>query len=465
MPTPISKTLISYCLLSLCALLTIWGEATATEVDDIAQVRHSSSTRIKQFGTAGEEQAYKSVLDGQGNLYVTGYTTGDLDGPGPEVNAGSYDIYVMKLNPKGQIKWIRQFGTAEEDRAHSIALDHRGYVYVAAHTDGDLDGVGTETHHGGGDTVILKLDEYGQLQWLRQFGTSADEMGLNFTLDALGNPYVVGFTEGDIDGDGPDVPAGYYDVFLAAFDAAGNQRWIRQVGSPDDDLAYGVAVDARGNIYATGYSYGDLDGSGSQVSAGGADIVVLKFNGYGESRWIRQLGTPGEDYGYALASDHHDRLYIAGFVSGDLDGDGPGMHAGGMDFAVIKMFRNGGLLWQRQIGTPGTDWGHGIAVGRSGAVYVTGAFSGDIDGSGPQVYYGMRDVAVIKLCRYGTTQWIRQWGTPGNDFGLDVLLDRKQIYVTGQTQGDLDGPGPQTHAGDFDAFVLKLRRTPKRMHR
>lgn len=461
--TTIFKALLPYPVLSVWAFLAVCCEASATDVmlpaalDNTAQLRHSSSIHIKQFGTEGEEQAYKSVFDDEGNLYVTGYTTGDLDGAGPEVNAGAYDIYVTKLNRLGQIVWIRQFGSPEEDRAHSIVLDHRGYVYVTGHTDGDFDGNGPEIHRGSGDAILLKLDENGEMQWLRQFGTDADDMGLNLTIDRVGNSYVTGFTEGDIDGDGPDESAGYYDIFLAMYDMAGSLHWTRQIGSPDDDVAYAVTLDAHGSIYATGYSYGDLDDSGSGVNAGEADIVVLKFDEEGKPRWIQQIGTAGDDYGYAITVDHHYRLYITGYVSGDLDRDGPDIHAGRTDLAVIKMSRRGDLLWSRQFGAAGNDLGHGIAISHSGAVYVTGGITGDLDGPGPQIHQGRLDVAMIKLSRHGALQSARQWGTPANDLGLDIILDRKhRAYITGQTQGDLDGAGPQTHAGDFDSFILKF---------
>jgi Beta-propeller repeat len=241
---------------------------------------------IKQFGTAGDERGYASALDDRGNLYVTGYTSGDLDGPGPGIHVGSYDAYVMKLNRDGQVEWIRQLGSPSDDRAHYIALDHRGHVYITGHSEGDLDGSGPEIHSGEGDPFLVKLDEDGQVQWIRQFGTAADEFGFGLAVDVLGNPYVAGYTSGDMDGESSGTNAGLDDLFLATFDGAGNKRWVKQIGSPNYDTGYAVATDASGYVYVTGFSLGDLDGPGPQTNAGAWDIIALKFDGRGNLKWI-----------------------------------------------------------------------------------------------------------------------------------------------------------------------------------
>ncbi|MGH6783747.1 MAG: SBBP repeat-containing protein, partial [Sphingomicrobium sp.] len=387
-------------MLGVIASLAVLGAGSAA--DAAQSPLYPSWKGIKQFGTAGYERGYTSALDRRGNLYVTGYTSGDLDGPGPQTNAGGYDVYVMKLNREGQVEWIRQLGSPSDDQAHYIVLDHRGHVYVTGHTDGDLDGPGPQIHSGMGDPFLVKLDEDGQVKSIRQFGTADDEFGFGLAIDVLGKLYVAGFTGGDMDGDGPGTNAGKDDLFLAKFDGVGNKRWVRQIGSPDVDVGYAVATDARGYVYVTGFSDGDLDGPGPQINAGAFDIIALKFDRYGELKWIRQFGTAGDDYGYAVAADRHRHLYISGYVSGDFDGDGPDVYAGSTDIAVLKMKKHGDLVWSRQLGVAGVDVGFDVEVDRSGAVYATGVVQGDLDGPGQQTYQGEWDVAVLKLGRDGT---------------------------------------------------------------
>jgi Beta-propeller repeat len=447
------KTLLRYGVLFVAM--------SAVSLAGVTQAQQTAWSGIKQFGTEETDRGYFSVIDEQGNFYVSGYTQGDLDGSGPGVAAGSFDIYVVKFDPEGNVVWIRQFGSPGEDTAVAIARDHQGHLYITGQIGGDLDPNDDQVFlegEGEDDVFLMKLDEDGELQWLRQFGTTADDAGFGVALDTSGEPYVVGYTLGDMDGDGPGVHAGLDDIFMTAFDKDGNQLWLTQIGAPEADVAYGMALDPSGGIYLTGFSEGDLDGAGPQSHAGAMDIVAVKLNKDGEVQWVQQYGTPGPDNGYAITVDDQRRLYITGFVSDDFDGSGPDTYAGDSDVAVLTLDENGELLWSRQYGTAGNDFGLGIGVDRSGDVYASGTIFGDLDDTGPQTYQGKRDAVVVKLAPDGATQEIHQLGTPENDWGFHVTFDEEQrhVYITGQTGGDLDGSGSQTFAGVFDAFILKL---------
>ena len=65
-----------------------------------------------QFGTSSGDAAYGAATDSSGNLYVTGYTSGGLDG---NTSAGSSDLFVVKYNSSGTKQWTKQLGTSGED--------------------------------------------------------------------------------------------------------------------------------------------------------------------------------------------------------------------------------------------------------------------------------------------------------------------------------------------------------------
>jgi hypothetical protein len=89
------------------------------------------------------------------------------------------------------------------------------------------------------------------------------------TVDAFGNAYISGNTYGSLGG--PN--AGNDDAFLAKYDSSGNMLWSQQIGTSDSDQSYSVAVDISGNAYISGRTYGSLGGA----NAGNSDAFLIKY--------------------------------------------------------------------------------------------------------------------------------------------------------------------------------------------
>ena len=311
----------------------------------------------RQFGVPGDDQPHSVAVAGDGSVYVSGETRGALDG----VNAGSIDAYVRKYDAAGAMQWTRQFGSAGEDYAPSVAVAADGSVYVAGGTNGALSVVPF-------DAYVRKYDPAGALQWTRQFGTVDSDYAESVAVAADGSVYVAGQTKGALDG----VNAGLDDAFVRKFDAAGAVVWTRQFGTPGDDRTDSVAVAGDGSVYVAGDTTGVLDG----VNAGDWDAYVRKFDAAGAVQWTRQFGTAGSDHAFSVAAAADGSVYVAGQTGGVLDG----VHAGSLDAFVRKYDAAGAVQWTRQFGTVGYDWAEAAAVAGDGSVYVAGTTDGALDG-------------------------------------------------------------------------------------
>jgi len=158
--------------------------------------------------------------------------------------------------------------------------------------------------------------------------------------------------------------AGGTDIFLAKYDAAGNQLWVRQYGTSGDDSASSVALSGANNVYLTGTTTGPFAGA----NAGGNDAFLAQYDAAGNPLWVRQFGFAGSDVGWAVAVDSVGDAYMTGQISGAL----AGLHQGGLDVFLAAYSASGNELWSRQFGTAGDDVGAGLTVDPSGDVYVCG---------------------------------------------------------------------------------------------
>jgi hypothetical protein len=247
---------------------------TNAGLDDLFVVKYDSSgvyQWTRQLGTASIDQAWGAAVDGNGNVYVAGYTEGDLDGAGSGTNAGGADLFLLAYDPSGALQWTRQVGTSGADAATDIAVDGADRIYLTGSTDGDLDGGGNA---GGLDLFLVQYDSSGTLQGVQQAGSAADDFANGVALDANGSVYVAGKTNGDLDG----TNSGMGDAFLAKFDSNGNTQWTRQLGTSADESANDVAADNDGNIFITGFTGGGLDGN---TNAGGVDLFITKYDSAG----------------------------------------------------------------------------------------------------------------------------------------------------------------------------------------
>jgi len=231
----------------------------------------------QQLGSSVDEIAYGVATDSSGNVYVSGWTSGGLDG---NSSAGSSDLFVVKYNSSGTKQWTQQLGTSSTDEAQGVATDSSDNVYVAVSTSGGLDG---NSSAGGWDLFVVKYNSSGTKQWTQQLGTSSqdiqEDVAYDIATDASGNSYVVGYTyNGGLDGNSP---LGGHDPFIVKYDSLGNKQWTKQFGTSSGDDAYAVTTDSSGFIYVAGYTNGGLDGN---TSAGSNDLFLVKYDSDGNKQ-------------------------------------------------------------------------------------------------------------------------------------------------------------------------------------
>ncbi len=271
---------------------------------------------------------------------------------------------------------------------------------------------------------------------------------------------------------------GGHDIFIQKFDQAGNQIWVKKVGTSSVDSGMSVSVDSNGDILISGYFSGTADfDPGVAVynltSANGMDIFILKLDSNGDFIWARSLsGATGDDYSRSVTTDIANNVYLTGVFTGTIDFD-PGVGVtnlsslGGNDIFVLKLDSNGNFSWAVSYGGTQDDEGYSLAVDDSQNVFITGNYNGTVDfDPSPNINNitssGQNDIFIQKLDINGSFVWTESFGASLDDSGKSITVDPLgNIYITGDFRGPIDfDPSASSYildAGFYtDVFILKL---------
>ncbi|MGK0483409.1 MAG: hypothetical protein ACJAQ3_003392, partial [Planctomycetota bacterium] len=315
---------------------------------------------IRQIGSTDWDSMSSLASDGAGGVYACGFTRGSLAGP----HAGLADAWLAHYDSAGNQSWIQQFGTTDWDYANGVSPDGSGGVFVCGLTGDDLGG----PSFGINDPWLARYDAAGNRTWIRQFGGIDEESADAVVPDGSGGAYVSGYTFGSLGG--PN--AGYTDAWLARFDGAGNQSWIRQLGTIDGESVSGLALEASGGVWVSGSTDPTPLGPGTDPY----DAWLAHYDGAGNQSWIQTLGTSAQDASSGVASDGSGGAIVAGRTGGSLGGPS----SGGVDVWLARFDAAGAQTWIRQFGTAAADYGLDIAPAGSGGVFVSGMTNGSLGG-------------------------------------------------------------------------------------
>jgi Beta-propeller repeat len=351
------------------------------------------------FGGAKNDTASGLIVDGSGNIYLSG-TTESSDFPlvssiGTAL-MGTSDAFVVKLTANfQQFFYSSLVGGTGRETGVSLAVDIAGSAYISGRTsstDFPLAGA-IQTSYGGGDSdaFVSKLALDGKtLVYSTYLGGSLaeDASGQSgISVDSAGNAYVTGDTlSANFPLRNPIQPSknggtSNSDAFVSVINASGSAFvYSTYLGGTNDDFGLAIATDASHNAYVAGKTKStSFPGSTStRTSTTTSDAFVAKISASGSA--INYLtfvgGAVGDESANAIAVNATgDTVVIAGFAGAGVTAvkSIQSFFKGGAEDALIAMLgSNGAVAFSTYLGGSGDDDALGIALGSDGAIYVTG---------------------------------------------------------------------------------------------
>ena len=480
--------------------LKVYGSSRTVEYDWI--VNPGGNVRDVRFQIKG---AARPAIDKDGNLVFkarhgewthrrpVAYQV--VDGKRTEVRAGfravadnafglavsSYDkSRPLMIDPVIVPQFSTFLGGSKNDTGCDLAVSANGNVYVAGYTDSsDFPGtVGYSLDLAGSvDIFVTKFAVSGKdLIYSTYIGGKGNDIAYGIALNG-GRAYITGYTTSSdfpVSNAYDDKIGGTRDAFVIKLGSSGTDlEYSTFLGGKTTDEGMDIAVDGQGSAYVTG----DTNSSDFPLvtpldaTQAGQEAFVTKLSPDGKSLvYSTFLGGGGEDYGYGIALNGQGAAFVTGST---ISSNFPVKNAydktynGKGDAFVTRLSQTGkSLTYSTYLGGSSSDVGNGIAVGGSGAAYVTGqtASSNFPIKSAYDKTLGGKDAFVTKLSADGKSLGYSTFlGGAKEDAGAGIAVSADgTASVTGYTMSS-DFPclaGTDiTYNGGQDAFLTKLAST------
>jgi hypothetical protein len=280
---------------------------------------------IRAFGGSSLDYGNEINQTFDDGYIIVGSTSSSLPG-----FHGAMDVWVLKLTSAGNLQWQKLFGGTNIQYGYSVQqTKDSGYIVGAYSRSADGDAT---LNHGGLDYWILKLNQYGILQWQKSYGGSADENLRSVKQTTDGGYILGGFTssnDGDVTGN-----HGYDDFWLVKTDSAGAIEWQKTFGGSLYDNAQCLIQTTDGDYVISGNTVSN-DGDVSVSYGTYGDIWILQVSSQGILEWQKTLGGTENDEAYSMqqTSDHGFALYCSSWSN---DGDVWG-NRGLQDIWLVKL--------------------------------------------------------------------------------------------------------------------------------
>jgi hypothetical protein len=504
---------VSYALLEKNNGLTYGFKAAAYDPDKPLVIDPVFFVFSGFIGGSDSEYCIDIALDGEGNIYVAGWTQSDQStfpaksGPDDTFNGGNDDGYVAKFDPSGtELIYCGYIGGWGSEGINDLAVDKEGNVYVTGNTFSkensfpirfgpDLSYNGSHSiYYMYGDAFIAKVNASGlYLDYCGYIGGSRDETGYGVAVDDAGCAYVTGLTDSSEYSfpvtKGPDLTyngSSDLDAFVAKINPDGlSLEYCGYVGGDESERGRDIAVDGTGRAYIVGdtrsdegtfpvdigpdITYNDIGYLDAFVARVNADGTDLDFCGY--------IGGVSTDEAYCVAIDQDGFAYVGGVTySNGITFPvlvGPDLTFNGLSDGFVACVdpSGSGLVFCGYLGGTKSEGIQSIAVDSGKNITVSGITQSDESSfpvlHGPDLTFGGGpydcDCFVARIHHSGAKLiYCGYVGGDQDEICGGVCVDCwGHAYVSGGTMSDettfpvIHGPDT-THNGEYDGFIAKI---------
>ncbi|MFH1321201.1 MAG: caspase family protein [Bacteroidota bacterium] len=322
-------------------------------------------------------------------------------------------LFAQQRQPP-QVEWEKRFNRGKYDYINSITNSADGGFVVAGSTYSE--------EFQTSDILVLKFDIRGNLVWEKTFGEKGDEKAFSIITIPGGEYMVAGYTNSK--------GSGNKDMWVMKLDDDGNLIWDKTFGGNYEEEAYSI-THAPGKGYA-------VAGYNKSIGARNGLMWIVKLDNDGNKEWESSYGG---DIGGGIPTDVAMSVTPTPGGGYAVAGYTRSLGAGSYDFLVLKLDKDGKIIWNKTFGGTKTDQARTILATPDGEYIITGF----TDSKGE----GNKDIWVLKLNGLGEIIWDKTFGSHSAEEAYSMISTGYGGYV-------LAGYTSSKGVGGNDMYLLKI---------
>lgn len=331
---------------------------------------HGELVWQKSFGGSGIDLLQSIRLTGDGGFILAGTSNSPKSEDKKEDPKGDNDFWVIKLDAGGGQKWQRTLGGHSSDMLVSVVQAKDGGYLIGGTSSSDANGDKTQKSRGSDDLWLVKLDHSGEVKWQKTYGGQYSDELRSMAATSDGG-YVVGaYSNSSESGDKAGKCNGAGDFWILRLDDKGEVTWQQTYGGAKDDELKSVLQTSDGNYIAAGYSNSAAGFNKTASGRDGSDFWVVKLDQDGHSLWQESYDFGKYDILTSLVENSDGTFLIGGHAKSEPDKakDPEGTN----DYIALKIAQDGRELWNRTLGSDGEDVLYKLIETRDGGYLLAG---------------------------------------------------------------------------------------------
>ncbi|WP_439130169.1 hypothetical protein [Polaribacter sp.] len=224
----------------------------------------------RYYGGLFTDSLYDLVETDNGNFILVG--SSDSSDTDISNNIGSYDFWVVKIDKNGAKIWEKNFGGSQPDEAFAIEKTNNNEFLIAGNTRST--DVNVTENAGSSDIWLIKINADGELLWEKTYGGSNFEIAKNIKKSKQGGFYIVGSSRSaDFD---VTKNEGNKDVWIIKIDENGTLLSENSIGGSELDEANDVIETENNGIILVGESWSN--DKEIPENKGFSDVLIINLN-------------------------------------------------------------------------------------------------------------------------------------------------------------------------------------------